>query len=101
MVEVDRKRTLKKAARVDERVRMRSSMPITIATAVRLLDHLDQRLGAETCKHDLRHATAFCEAESLDQEAIIAWLGQAGGYCDCEALSSLEDLLEEVRKFQA
>jgi hypothetical protein len=98
MMDQQRKRELKREARQAERASLRADMPINVTAAEGLLDWLDGAVSKQGCSHDLRHSRAWAEAGNAPTERLLGWLIELGGFCDCEALSVLEDSLEEIRK---
>ena len=66
-------------------------MPISQDQLAALFDHLDEALSAG-CDRSLKLTRAFLTVHALDVDAIIPWLGQYGGYCDCEVLSNVEEV---------
>ena len=56
-----------------------------------LFEHLDERLGIENCAHDLRLTEAFLDDLDCDTEAVLCWLEENGGGCDCEVLANIEE----------
>ena len=66
-------------------------MPISQDQLAALFDHLDEELSAG-CDHSLKLTQAFLKEHALDVDAIVPWLGQYGGYCDCEVLSNVEEV---------
>jgi hypothetical protein len=69
-------------------------MPISFKDLGALFNHLDEVFGNEGCDHTLKITTAFLNSKSLNKEKIIPWLGEYGGYCDCEVLANVEDSWE-------
>ena len=59
-----------------------------------LFDYIDKQLSSSGCDDTLRYASEFIDANGLPEEMVVAWLESAGGYCDCEAISNAEQLLE-------
>lgn len=75
------------------------SMPISFKDLGALFNHLDEVFGREGCDHTLAITTAFLDRQSLNKEIIIPWLGEYGGYCDCEVLANVEESWEsEIAK---
>ncbi|ATQ78647.1 DUF2695 domain-containing protein [Massilia violaceinigra] len=66
-------------------------MPISREHLAGLFDHLDAALGREPCQHTLRLTRLFLTSHSLPEATVVPWLGQYGGYCDCEVLANVED----------
>ena len=74
-------------------------MPISFKDLGALFDHLDVELGNEECDHTPRMTKAFLGSRKLDTEAILPWLEEYGGFCDCEVLANVEDSWEsEIKK---
>ncbi len=63
--------------------------PIAKSRLKDLFDYLDRVLVDEGCAHNLRHTKAFLGAHGLDEGVIVPWLGEYGGYCDCEVLANV------------
>lgn len=61
-----------------------------------LFDYLDAQLGSSECDDTLRHVRDFIRGHSLPEEAIVSWLEDNGGHCDCEALANAEQVAEEA-----
>jgi hypothetical protein len=85
---------LKKSWREQERQKLIASIPMPVQNLRDLFDHLDSE-GAE-CDHTLRVTTAFLQQRGLDVERIVLWLGEHGGYCDCEVLANVGDEFSEI-----
>ena len=71
-------------------------MPISKEDLKALLEEVDESIFEERngeaeclCDHTLRHTRAFLRARSLAEELIVKWLGEYGGYCDCEVTSNV------------
>ena len=69
-------------------------MPISFKDLGALFDHLDDVLGNEGCDHTLKLTKQFVESRKLNLEEVISWLGEYGGYCDCEVLANVEESWE-------
>ncbi len=67
-----------------------AALPLPLEALRALFDHLDDALGAG-CDHSLRFTTQFLQQQVLDEQAVIPWLRDHGGYCDCEVLANVED----------
>lgn len=74
-------------------------MPISFNDLAALFDHLDEQLGENGCDHTPRMTKAFLENKNLNTKAILPWLEEYGGYCDCEVLANVEESWEsEIEK---
>jgi hypothetical protein len=78
------------------RAELIARMPITPDQLHCLLDHLDKNL--EACDHTTKQTADYLNAEKLDREKTLTWLGEQGGYCDCEILANLTELDESLQK---
>jgi hypothetical protein len=94
--EEKRRRTKLVEAMVQEETKKAiERMPISFKDLAALLDHLDERLGVKGCDHTPNMTKAFLIARGLDAEVILPWLGEYGGYCDCEVLANVEESWED------
>ena len=57
-------------------------------------DYLNQQLTEHGCNDTLRFAQEFATTHNLAFEPVKQWLGDYGGYCDCEALANVEQEYE-------
>jgi hypothetical protein len=76
----------KRAGRAD----LLAGMPLSPEQLHRLLDYLDANL--KTCDHTTKLTAIFLHVEQLETDKVLSWLGEHGGYCDCEVLANLADL---------
>ena len=68
-----------------------SSLPMPAQLFKELFDYLDVELSVEGCQDDLRLTRAFLESQGCDTEAVLSWLEENGGDCDCEVLGNIEE----------
>ena len=74
-------------------------MPISFGDLAELFNHLDEQLGEQGCGHTQKITKAFLENKKLNTDAILPWLEEYGGYCDCEVLANVEERWEsEIEK---
>ena len=95
MHDKDRKRELKAAFRAKEQETLEASMPLSKANLRDLLNYLDSP-ERSTCDHTLKETLAFLRSHSLNTETIVPWLGEHGGFCDCEVLANVENEFEKI-----
>jgi hypothetical protein len=88
--ERERRKALVREVAERKRQEAESRMPLSKEDLAALFDHLDQAL-AEGCDHSLRLTRAFLASRSLSESTIVPWLGEYGGFCDCEVLANVED----------
>ena len=79
-----------------ERTDLVASMPLSPQQLNSLLDYLDANLTS--CDHTTKLTDIVLHVEELDKERVLPWLGDHGGYCDCEVLYNLEGLAESFRE---
>lgn len=77
-----------------ERAAERAAMPMSVEQLRGLLETLNAQL--KSCDHSLKLTRGFLASEELPEEPVVAWLGDHGGFCDCEVLANVEDVLELV-----
>ena len=68
-----------------------SSLPISAELFQELFDYLDEELSEEGCQDDFRLTRAFLESQGCDTEAVLEWLEENSGGCDCEVLGNIEE----------
>jgi len=87
----DRKRDLKRQFKDRERAKAEARLPMPKPELAALFARLDEQLSDGDCDHTLRHTEAFLAERGLDAAAVVPWLRDSGGYCDCEVLANVED----------
>ena len=68
-----------------------SSLPMSADLFRELFDYLDERLREDGCEHDFRLTETFLSEQDCDAEAVLEWLEENGGGCDCEVLANIEE----------
>ena len=91
-----KRKAAKSALRQAERERIKSSLPIPLGQMKELFNFVDRKLSESECDHTLRHTIAFLDSQQAPQEAVLSWLEDAGGYCDCEVIANAEEKLESI-----
>lgn len=74
----------------------RHSLPFDLALFHKLLDKLDYTIGINGCDHTLRYTISFLKDNNLPLASSIDWLRSHGGYCDCEVLANIEDVIDTL-----
>ncbi|MBD7923165.1 DUF2695 domain-containing protein [Xanthomonas sp. Sa3BUA13] len=59
-----------------------------------MFEYLDGALSVG-CDHSLRFTRRFLQDHDLPEAAILPWLGEYGGFCDCEVLANVEQELAQ------
>jgi hypothetical protein len=88
--EANRRKTLRRAVEQQARSKEHARMPISEADLALLFNHLNVSLTGG-CDHTLRFTRAFLGSRQLSEAAIIPWLAEYGGFCDCEVLANVEE----------
>ena len=91
-----RRKNLRHALRDQERRAALERFPVPILILKELFDFLDVRLSESQCDHTLRLTREFVRRNSLDEERMMQWLEQHGGFCDCEALNNAEPIVADA-----
>lgn len=68
-----------------------SLLPMPADLFHQLFNTLNDRLGEQPCDHSLRVTEAFLEESDIDADAVIEWLAEHGGICDCEVIANVEE----------
>ena len=89
----DKKRALAEYKRRQKEAFL-SSLPMSADLFRELFDHLDEALSEQDCDHDLHLTESFLESHGCDTEAVLEWLAENGGGCDCEVLANVEEKFE-------
>jgi len=79
--------------REEGRQKIREAFPAPVSILKQLFDHLDQELSENGCDDTLHFAREFIARNGLDEPAIVSWLEENGGHCDCEALNNVEQIV--------
>lgn len=82
--------------RHEERQKTRDGFPASAVLLKRLFNFLDEALKKQDCDDTLRFARVFTAQNALPEEQIIAWLENNGGYCDCEVLGNVEQIVSDA-----
>ncbi len=90
-----RRKALQRATREDAKQKVRDSLPVPVPVLKALFNYVDQQLKSTECDNTLRHTLDFIRNNSLPEKAVIDWLEDNHGYCDCETLWNSEEVVEE------
>jgi hypothetical protein len=88
--DAERKRELKRAYKEQERARAGALMPLEADELESLLDYLDEQGAERRCDESLALTIAWAAENDVEQEPLVAALGEFGGYCDCEVLANVD-----------
>jgi hypothetical protein len=93
--EKERRRALKKEYKNKEREFIFSTLPVSPAALTGLFDHVKAHMQEYDCDETLRFSIEFAEQSNWDVDKITEWLRANGGYCDCEVLMNVEELVND------
>ena len=86
---LERRKSMVREAAQQQRGAAIVAMPISQDQLAQLFDYLDGALSAG-CDRSLRLTRHFLQDHDLPEATIIPWLGEYGGFCDCEVLANVE-----------
>jgi hypothetical protein len=95
MNDKDRQRYLKAAFKAREQESLEAAMPMEKTDLRDLLNYLD-RPECLACDHTLKETIGFLNSRVLNSEAIVPWLKERGGFCDCEVLANVKNEFERI-----
>lgn len=91
----EQKKKLKAQYKQDEQDEIRASIPMGIDELKGLLSHLN-RESAPECDHTLKETIEFLKSKQLNSEVVVPWLGEHGGFCDCEVIYNVYDDVGDI-----
>jgi hypothetical protein len=72
-----------------------ASLPMSRIKFEELFNYLDEELQEQECDNKPTLARTFLENQNITNvEAVLQWLSDKGGYCDCEILANVEEQFE-------
>ena len=86
---------LKAQFKAQERKKLEDSIPMSVDQLKEFLSFLN-RPEASSCDHTLKEAAQWLEDNKLDQNKVIPWLNDNGGFCDCEVISNVYDAVGDI-----
>ncbi len=95
-----RRKSIKSTLRNEERQQAQKSFPVPVVVLHELFDFLDGKLTENECDHTLNSTREFARNHTLPEERLIVWLEQSGGYCDCEVLANVEQVVEDAERYK-
>jgi hypothetical protein len=90
------KRDIKKRWKKAEKDAARAMFPLADDKLEAMFDAVEIALEDAGCDHSLRATTEWLSANGVDA-AVVAWLEDNGGFCDCEVVANARDHWEENR----
>ena len=93
--EKDRRKSIRDALKRREWKDAGAKLPLPTPEMKQLFDWVGTKLQDEGCDHTLRHSLSFLGGRGVEF-GVIAWLEEAGGYCDCEVIANAEERWREI-----
>lgn len=93
--EVERRKQIARELKLKARQEFENGLPTTLENFKALFDYLDKQLSEKDCDHSLKLSISFLNLIKPDHTAIIKWLEENGGYCDCEVLANVEGKFDD------
>ncbi len=94
--EIERRKQIARELKLKARQEFEKSLPMSHENFKNLFDYLDEQLTNNTCDDTLKLSVTFLQSLKLDNiDEITEWLGENGGYCDCEVLANVEERLDD------
>jgi len=84
--------------REQQRVEARTALPLPDDQLRAMFAWLDRELPSRGCHHTRRLTQEFLEQRGLSTEAVLSWLDDNGGFCDCEVLANVEERWLDCRE---
>jgi hypothetical protein len=86
-----RRKEVLRGVREQRRAEARAALPLPDDQLRAMFDALDRELPIRGGDHTRRLTQGFLERRGHPIEAVLAWLDEDGGYCDCEVLANVEE----------
>lgn len=68
------------------------SLPMSRAQLEDLFDYLDDQLQESECDDSVKITTSHLQNQNITNvTAVLSWLSDHGGHCDCEVLANVEE----------
>ncbi|MCU1333870.1 MAG: Protein of uncharacterized function [Candidatus Angelobacter sp.] len=98
-----KRQAIKQALRQAEQERFRATLPLSPELLGTMFDFVDQQLAQNECDNTFEYLFHFLSEHQIEANAVVHWLENLGGYCDCEILANvearfLEDFLTPTRE---
>lgn len=85
------RKELLRQIRERQRAEARAVLPLPDEELQAMFDELDRELPIQGCDHTRRLTLLFLAWRGLPTEAVLLWLDDNGGFCDCEVLANVEE----------
>jgi len=93
-----RRKEMLRQVRERQRAEARAALPLPDDQLRALFDMLDGELPTRGCDQTRGLTQGFLEQRGLPLEAVLSWLDDNGGFCDCEILANVEERWLDCRE---
>ena len=93
----EKARELKKRWKATEKNAARAGFPLSDDKLEAMFDSVELAVEAAGCDHSLKATTTWLKTSGLESEAVISWLQDNGGFCDCEVVANAREHWEQNR----
>jgi hypothetical protein len=87
--EKEKRNTLKKSYKTNEREKILSNLPVSLELLKSLFNWVGNQLEKQDCDQTFKFTQNFIEQNNLPEDTLLEWLQNQGGYCDCEVLGNV------------
>ncbi|GGF16919.1 DUF2695 domain-containing protein [Hymenobacter cavernae] len=94
--EKQKRKALLNSFKQQQRDEKLAGLPLPLTELKALFDYLDEELSETDCGDTLRLTKQFLQERNLPVATVTEWLGNHGGYCDCEVLANVEEKFEDI-----
>ncbi|MDR3753940.1 MAG: DUF2695 domain-containing protein [Terracidiphilus sp.] len=91
-----RRKDILHGLRNEERQKTRDGFPASAVALKGLFSFLDEALQTQDCDDTLRLTRDFIVRNVLKGDEMVEWLEDNGGYCDCEVLDNVEQIVSDA-----
>ena len=83
-----RQKELRKLWKMRERAAARNAFPLPDEELEALFAHVEAQVESDGCDKSRRFTDAWLAARGHPREAVLAWLDEHSGFCDCEVAAN-------------
>jgi hypothetical protein len=93
----EKDRELKRAWKSEQREAGRKRFPLSDELLKELFAHVSTAVERSGCDHSLKATEEWIASNRVDRDAVMKWLAENGGYCDCEVDANAAEHWEQNR----
>lgn len=92
----ERRKIIAKELRQKAKENFERNLPLAREKFQNLFDFLNEKLAENHCSDTLKYSEEFLVLNKIqNNQDVIEWLNENGGFCDCEVLSNVEEMFED------